>query len=46
MAFNMALVAAFLGIAEAAQHLAILTVTRRRRGEDSRSVPSVPQSGT
>jgi alkylation response protein AidB-like acyl-CoA dehydrogenase len=42
MAFNMALVAAFLGIAEAAQHLAVLTVTRRRRGENSRSVAERP----
>jgi alkylation response protein AidB-like acyl-CoA dehydrogenase len=42
MAFNMGLVAAFLGIAEAARDLGVQTVTRRRRGPNSRSAAEGP----
>ena len=42
MAFNMGLVAAFLGIAEAARDLAISAVTSRRRGSSGRSQADRP----
>ncbi len=42
MAFNMGLVAAFLGIAEAAHDLAITAVTSRRRGSSGRSQAERP----